>query len=286
MLKGVPLYVVATPIGNLDDLSPRAELTLREADVVACEDTRVTRKLLASRRIETPVERFDAHVERDGIERWLERVAGGAHVALVSDAGTPTISDPGRRLVAACLDRELPVHPIPGPSALATALSVSGFPGEPCLFLGFIARSGRARREALAMLRTVPATAVLYESATRLPGTLKELAARFPDRMAVVARELTKRHESLERGTLSDLVDRFSEAPKGEVVLLVSPPEAAVTPDADVDERIAELLRQGHSPRRVAEQVAAETGASRRHVYQRVLARRSDPQGVSPGSDE
>lgn len=269
----MPLFVVATPIGNLEDASPRALRFLREADVIACEDTRVTRKLLFAMSISTPLERFDAHVERTDLDRWVERVAAGETVALVSDAGTPSVSDPGRRLVAACRARGLEVSAIPGPSALVTAVSGSGLPAEPLLFLGFIARSGRARKDALDLIDRVPATVALFESGPRLPATLTELAGRWADRRAVVARELTKRHETWLEGTLSELATRIDAPPKGEIVLLLAPPESRPAEAADparVDRRIRELATQALSAKAIAAQVAEELGAPRRAVYQRV----------------
>ena len=236
----MPLFVVATPIGNLEDWSPRAARVLGEVDVIACEDTRVTRKLLAAHSIATPLERFDAHVERRDLEGWLGRLESGASIALVSDAGTPGLSDPGRRLVAACRARGIAVSPIPGPSALTAALSASGLPAEPLVYLGFIARSGRARRAALEPLDRLPATVALYESGPRLPRTLAELAERWGDRPAVVAREVTKKHETFLSGTLRELAERVREPPKGEIVLLIGPPVLTdAAPDAeDLDARV------------------------------------------------
>jgi 16S rRNA (cytidine1402-2'-O)-methyltransferase len=280
----MPLFVVATPIGNLEDWSPRAARVLGEVDVIACEDTRVTRKLLAGRGIATPLERFDAHVERRDLDAWLRRLEAGASVALVSDAGTPGLSDPGRRLVAACRDRGIPVSPIPGPSALTAALSASGLPAEPLVYLGFIPRSGRARREALAPLDRLPATVALYESGPRLPKTLAELAQRWGDRPAVVAREVTKRHETFLAGTLRALADRVREPPKGEIVLLIGPP--AAIDDApggeDLDARVRAAFRATPeaSAKAVAAEVARATGASKRDVYQRVL--RLKAEGLTP----
>lgn len=273
------LFVVATPIGNLEDLSPRARRVLAEVDVIACEDTRVTRKLLAAFGVSTPLERFDAHVERARVDAWVERIAAGTNVALVSDAGTPALSDPGRRLVAACRARDLEVVPIPGPSALTAALSASGLPAEPLLYLGFIARSGRARKETLDRCEDLPVTVALYESGPRLVRTLKELASRWPERPAVVARELTKRHETWLVGTLAELAERVDQAPKGELVVLIGPAEergADVDPDG-TDDRIRALLLGDESPRDIAARVARETGQPKRDVYQRVLALKGAP---------
>jgi len=252
--------------------------------VIACEDTRVTRRLLASLGLSTAVERFDAHVERAAVERWATRVAEGERVALVSDAGTPAVSDPGQRLVAACRARGLEVVPVPGPSALVAAVSASGLPAEPLLHLGFIARSGRARAEALDLIERTPATAVLFESGPRLPGTLGELAGRWPDREAVVARELTKRFESWTTGTLAHLAALHAAPPKGELVLLLAPPrpDATEATPADIDRRIAEVFGEPEpgAAKAVAARIAGELGVSKRDVYDRIS--RMKAEGLIP----
>lgn len=216
------LYVVATPIGNLGDMSSRAVDVLRSVDAIASEDTRRTRKLLAHFEIRTPLISYHEHNEARAARAIVERVRSGDSVALVSDAGTPLISDPGYRLVSLAANAGLDVFPVPGPCAAVAALSVSGLPVQPFHFVGFLARKRGARRKRLEELREFEGTLVLYESPHRVLATLADLREVLGDRRAVLARELTKLHEEIRRGTLSALADEAeARPPRGEIVLLV-----------------------------------------------------------------
>jgi 16S rRNA (cytidine1402-2'-O)-methyltransferase len=220
------LFVVATPIGNLGDLSPRAAAVLREAGLVAAEDTRRTLKLLNHLGISKPLVRCDGAMEERASIRVLKRLAAGESVALVSDAGTPTLSDPGARLVARVTGAGFRAVPLPGPSAIAAALSVAGFRAVPFAFLGFAPRKSGARARLFDSLSCLDQTTVLFESPFRIVRTLEELAVRMPDRRALVAREVSKLHEEYLRGTLSDLARGAAErTPKGEFTLVIAPPE-------------------------------------------------------------
>lgn len=269
------LYLVATPIGNLDDITVRALKILRAADLIACEDTRVTGKLLSLLGLSgpslTPYHEHNADKARPAL---LDRLRQGAVVALVSDAGTPLVSDPGYRLVRACLEEGLPVTSLPGPSAALTALQLSGLPCDRFLFAGFLPAKDGARRSALAELASVPATLVFYESPHRLPDSLAAMAAVLGPREAAVARELTKLYEEVRRGSLADLAAHYGAAggPKGEVVVVVGPPPAAARPsENEVDEQLRQALA-GMSPRDAAQVVAAATGLPKRDVYARAIA--------------
>jgi 16S rRNA (cytidine1402-2'-O)-methyltransferase len=216
------LYLVATPIGNLEDISLRALRVLREATVIAAEDTRHTRKLLARHRIPGRLVSLHEHNEPARAPALVTRLLAGDSVALVSDAGTPGLSDPGMALVRTAADAGVPVVPIPGPSAVLAALVVSGLPAEPVTFLGFLPSRGAERRRALASIRDLPHTLVLFEAPHRLRETLEDLLQALGDRRIAVARELTKVHEEVYRATLSETVRRFSaEAPRGEFTLVI-----------------------------------------------------------------
>ena len=233
------LYLVATPIGNLEDISLRALRILREAAVIAAEDTRHTRKLLTRHHIGGRLVSLHEHNERARTPALLRRLLSGDSVALVSDAGTPGISDPGTALVEAAADAGVPVVPIPGPSAVLAALAASGLPAEAVTFLGFLPERGAERRRALASIRGVPHTLVLFEAPHRLRETLEELLAALGERRIAVARELTKVHEEVYRATLSETVRRFSaEAPRGEFTLVIEGARGQV-PTADASERDA-----------------------------------------------
>ena len=273
------LYVVATPIGNLDDVSARALQVLEAVDVIACEDTRVTRKLLSAKGISTPTMAYHAHSGSDVQAKLLTRLEQGARLALVSDAGTPLISDPGAELVQATIDRGISVVPIPGPSALLAAVVGSGLPPQPLLFLGFLPRADRGRREILGPLRQAPYTLVIYEAPSRVVGTLHALARSLGDRPACVARELTKRYETFVRGRLSTLADRMqAEPPQGEVVIVVGPGTPEQT-NADADEIEATARRwlaEGQAPAEVARAIAGAFGMTKRQAYKVVVSLRRD----------
>lgn len=276
------LHIVATPIGNLEDVTLRALRVLAEADLVLAEDTRHTRILLDRHGIAARPLSLHSHNEAARIERVLAALSEGRSVALVSDAGTPLVSDPGERLVAAAIEAGHAVSPIPGASAVPAALSASGLPASPFTFLGFLPRKAGERRALLARLRGAPETLVFFESPRRLPATLAHLAEGLGDRPACVARELTKLHEELARGSLAELAARFADGARGEVTVVVAGAEAAderPLSEADLDARIREALASGESARDLAARLAGETGASRRRVYNRVLALRRHSAG-------
>jgi 16S rRNA (cytidine1402-2'-O)-methyltransferase len=274
----VALVLVGTPIGHLADLSPRGAEALRNAKLVACEDTRVTKKLLQAHGIETPTSAFHAHSSPAVLARLVERVLAGEDVALVSDAGMPTLSDPGRELVAAVRARGGAVTVVPGPSAPSAALAAAGLPTEPHLFLGFLPRQGKRRRQQIEWLAQLPVTGVLFESPRRLPKTLAELAERLGPRQAAVARELTKRFEEVVVAPLPELAIHFAEPPKGEIVLLVGPPAPQAGAEDDADDEavwIAEASRGlalGQAPSKLAKELAARSGRPRKAAYAWVMA--------------
>ncbi|MEO6432420.1 MAG: 16S rRNA (cytidine(1402)-2'-O)-methyltransferase [Sphingomicrobium sp.] len=265
------LHIVATPIGNLGDLSVRAVDVLSRADLILAEDTRVTGKLLHHIGTKTRMQRFDDHsgdVER---ERILAMLADRA-VALVSDAGTPLISDPGYKLVRAAREQGHAVHTVPGPCAVIAALTLAGLPTDRFLFAGFLPAKDKARGEAIAELAAVRASLVFYESGPRLGAALAALVMGLGGRNAAVAREITKLHEECVTGTLAELAVRYAEvAPKGEIVIVVGPPgEAAAASDADLDSALAEALAR-LSPSRAAAEVAECLGIPRKRAYARAL---------------
>jgi 16S rRNA (cytidine1402-2'-O)-methyltransferase len=265
------LLVVATPIGNLNDITLRAITALSEVAVIAAEDTRVTRKLLARHGIDTRLVSFREQNAARAIPELIEHLEQGRDVALVTDAGTPAISDPGQQLVEAAAERGFQVSPIPGPSALAAVLSVAGLDGDGARFAGFLPRAGRRRRERLDALAADPACTVLYEAPSRLGKTLAELAkACGDDRRAVVARELTKVHEEIARGTLAELAQRFAGQVKGEIAIAVAGTSAEDAEDLD-DARLLELVRQrvdaGLSAKDAAAALSRALGLPRKRVY-------------------
>jgi 16S rRNA (cytidine1402-2'-O)-methyltransferase len=262
------LSVCATPIGNLDDVTLRVLAELTEADVVLCEDTRHTRRLLDRHGIRARLLSYHEHNEAERTAALLPRLKAGERVALVSDAGMPGVSDPGARLVRAALDAGVQVTVLPGPSAVESALVASGLVGERYQFLGFLPRGERALAELWRELDRWPWPAVAFESPRRLPATLTSLARAAPDREVAVARELTKRHEEIVRGSTDQVAARFREPPKGEVTLVIG----AAGEDAGADEGeavtvVAELVAAGLPRRRAAELVARLTGLSRKALY-------------------
>ncbi len=272
--------LVSTPIGNLGDMTARGIAALRAADLVLCEDTRVTRRLLGAFGIVARLSALHEHNEERRIPAVLAALAAGRRMALVSDAGTPVLSDPGFRLVRAAAAAGLPVSAVPGPSAALMALTISGLPPSPFLFLGFPPPRGAARRAAFARLAGLEraglrATLVWHEAPHRLAATLADLVAVFGPREAAVARELTKRFEEVRRGTLPDLAARSRAEPaRGEITLVVGPAagEAAPLPAGELGQRLEALLAGGMSLKEAVATVAAETGAPRREVYARALA--------------
>jgi 16S rRNA (cytidine1402-2'-O)-methyltransferase len=270
------LYVVATPLGNLGDLSPRAAEVLRQAAVVAAEDTRRTRGLLSHLGASPTLLSFHAHSGERRVDTLLEILKDGRDLALVTDAGTPGVSDPGTDLVAAALEAGFVVVPIPGPSAVAAALSAAGLPADRYVFLGFIPRKGTERSRLLARAAAEEWSVVLFEAPTRLVALLQDLAAAAgPGRMALVARELTKLHEELRRGTLAELADYYSMTPpRGELTIVVEGTGApAAPPDrtADALEEATALLAEGLSRREVARRITETMGISRNDAYRLVM---------------
>jgi 16S rRNA (cytidine1402-2'-O)-methyltransferase len=266
------LVVCATPIGNLGDVTLRVLETLRAADVVEAEDTRVTRKLFARYEIATPLESYHAKNLERRTPEVVARIAAGKVVALVSDAGTPGVSDPGAHLVDACLAAGLTVEVLPGASAILTALVASGLPTHAFYFGGFLPRKPGERRRALEALSALDATLVFYESPRRTAAALASLAEVFPGRYAVVARELTKLHEEVARGDVAELSAAFAPRElKGEVVLLVGPPaRGAAKPLADADAvraAVEAAVTAGVSRKDAVRDVAARTGLPRNEVY-------------------
>ena len=268
------LYLVATPIGNAEDITLRALKGLRAADVIACEDTRVTAKLLARHGIERPLIAYHDHNAERVRPLLLARLKRGEVVALVSDAGTPLVSDPGFKLVQAAVAAGLPVTTLPGASAALAALVLSGLPSDRFLFAGFLPPKAVARRRAVAELEAVKATLVFFESGPRLAAALADMAAVLGPRPAAVARELTKLYEEVRRGSLAELAAHYAGAgpPRGEVTVVVAPPdtEAPTLSDAALDRQIADALG-AMSIRDASAAVAAATGKPRREVYARAL---------------
>ncbi|HEY6662276.1 MAG TPA: 16S rRNA (cytidine(1402)-2'-O)-methyltransferase [Sphingomicrobium sp.] len=275
MTEALPpgLYIVATPIGNLGDLSPRAADTLRRADRILAEDTRVTGKLLAHIGAKVPMTRYDDHTSESDRQAVVERL-GHEAVALVSDAGTPLISDPGYKLVRAARAAGHEVRTVPGPCAAIAALTVSGLPTNRFLFVGFLPAKIKARAEAIAEIGKIQATLVIYEGGPRLAETLLALAAGLGPRDAAVARELTKMHEECVAGTLPELAKRYAETvPKGEIVIVVGPPiEEEAVSDADLD-RLLDAALERLSPSRAAAEVAERLNIPRKRAYARALER-------------
>ena len=265
------LYVVATPIGNLGDLSPRAAETLRRASEILAEDTRVTGKLLAHVGTKTKMRRFDDHASERDRDAVVARL-GLEAIALVSDAGTPLISDPGYKLVRAARDAGHEVYTIPGPSAAIAALTLAALPTDRFLFLGFLPAKAKARADAIAEIANTRATLVLYESGPRLGDTLAEFVKQLGARDAAVARELTKLHEECVIGTLAELAERYANAPpKGEIVIVVGPPpEEAEASDEQLDKALRKALASS-SPSRAAAEVADALRLPRKRAYARAL---------------
>jgi 16S rRNA (cytidine1402-2'-O)-methyltransferase len=267
------LHIVATPIGNLGDLSPRAADTLRRANRILAEDTRVTAKLLAHIGAKVPMGRYDDHTP-DAERLAIVAQLGDQAIALVSDAGTPLISDPGYKLVRAARAAGHAVHTVPGPSAAIAALTLAGLPTDRFLFLGFLPGKAKARSDAITEVADVRATLVLYESGPRLGNSLAALAEHLGPRDAAIAREISKLHEECVTGTLPELAARYAGvAPKGEIVIVVGPPgQAAEAGDHELDAALDRALAQ-MSPSRAAAAVAQQLNVPRKRAYARALER-------------
>jgi 16S rRNA (cytidine1402-2'-O)-methyltransferase len=268
------LHLVATPIGNLRDITLHALDVLRGAALIACEDTRVTANLLRAYGIRTPTTPYHEHNAEAARPRLLARLRDGDVVALVSDAGTPLVSDPGYKLVRACIDEGIHVTASPGASAVLTALTLSGLPPDRFLFAGFLPPKSAARRRVLGELAEIPASLVFYESGPRLADALDDLASVLGDRPAVVARELTKKFEEVRRGTLASLAAEYARggAPRGEIAIVVAPFDRthAAPDEAAIDKALKRELAT-HGTREAASRVAADTGLPRRALYARAL---------------
>jgi len=264
------LYIVATPIGNLGDITMRAAQVLRDVAVVACEDTRVTGKLLNHLGVKHKLVRYDDHAS-DETRDYILQLAAEQPVALVSDAGTPLISDPGYRLVRAARDRGIPLTSLPGPSAVIVGLTLSGLPSDRFLFAGFLPVKDKARRDVLAELAGTPATLVFYETSPRLEDSLTAIDEVLPGREVAVGRELTKRFEECRTGSPSELISHYAaHPPKGEIVLMIAPPLPVDRADVDVDALLTAALID-HKASQAAAQVAKATGLDRKLLYARAM---------------
>ncbi len=278
MARGV-VYLVATPVGNLEDITLRALRILREADLIACEDTRHTGRLLRHFGIDKPLISCHEHNEAARSTEIAARAAEGASVAIVSDAGTPGIADPGFRVVSAALEQEVPVVPVPGPNAAIAALSASGLPTHRFVFLGFLPPKKSKRREALGAMRGANATTILYEAPHRILNTLEDLKEVLGDRRIAVGRELTKLHEEFLRGTVGSVLEELAgrAALKGEFVVIVGPDESGPTPAEDsLPSRVTELEREGKPRMDAIKQAAREHGIAKREAYARIERAKSE----------
>ena len=277
------LYLVATPIGNLEDVTRRALRVLGEADVVACEDTRRTRALLEHFGIRARTVSYHEHNERERAEELARSIEEGRTVALVSDAGTPGVNDPGYRVVRACVERGLSVVPVPGPTAFVAALTASGLPTDEFYFGGFLPARSHARREKLAAVKGLRATLVFYETPHRLAHALADALEVLGEREAVVARELTKMHEEIVRGRLSELAARFAPegAARGELVLVVDREviDEGVAEETQATSSVADLVaafeREGLDPRAALKRAARQLGLTRDEAYRRLTSERA-----------
>jgi 16S rRNA (cytidine1402-2'-O)-methyltransferase len=267
------LWLVGTPIGNLGDLSPRARDVLGSVDVVACEDTRRTGRLLAELRLKKPMRSFFAGNERERVDELVDRLRGGASVALVTDGGMPAISDPGYLLVSACVDADVEVRVVPGPSAAIAALVVSGLPTDRFAFEGFLPRKPGERMRRLESLRHDPRTLVIFESPLRVQALLRDVLVGLGDRRIALSRELTKLHEGVVRGHVSEVLSRIGEAPlKGEVVVVIEGERTHEAPDLEACAAEArELVASGVRSRDAARAVADRHGVGANDVYRAML---------------
>ena len=277
------LYIIATPIGNLEDITHRAVRVLGEVNVIACEDTRRTRVLLNHFGISTKTVSYHEHNERERAEQLCKLLEAGQSVAIVSDAGTPLISDPGFRIVKAAIERGIQIVSVPGPAAFVAALVASGLPCDQFLFAGFLPARKQARRARLEELRAAPVTLVFYEAPHRIAATLRDARDVLGDRKAVVARELTKIHEEIARGSLIELTNRFSSegSARGEMVLIISgqPTVGAKEVPANSSEaivtRVRSLEKEGLDPKAALKKAAREFGLKRAEAYRLLVAQKN-----------
>ena len=271
------LFIVATPIGNLEDITLRALRVLKEADLIACEDTRHTRKLLSHYQIRKPTISYHEHNELERSAELVKKLEAGMNIAVVSDGGTPLVSDPGFRIVREAIDRRIPVVPIPGPSAVIAAVSASALPSGEFTFFGFLPARRAARRARLAELAEIKTTLVFYEAPHRIRDTLADAHQVLGDRECVVARELTKLHEEFVRGRLSHL--DLPEIARGEIVLLIGPPDKSRQPDDErapsINEEIERLKNaEGLDQKDALKRIARERGIGKSEAYRLMLAER------------
>lgn len=278
------MYLVGTPIGNLEDITLRALRILRESDLIACEDTRHTQKLLSHYNIAKTLVSYHEHNEMTRSPELLIQLEQGAKIALVSDAGMPLVSDPGHRLVALCARHKIPVVPIPGPSALLAALAAAALPNDEFLFVGFLPQRSAERRRTLERLRIEERTMIFYEAPHRIAESVADAQEILGDRPACIAREVTKLHEEFLRGKLSQLAESLAERPaRGEITLVIGPPEhAAIAGQADstqtLSDRVDELIRQAKLDRKDALKLAAkERGLTRRAAYDQLVESKGKP---------
>jgi len=276
------LYLVATPIGNLEDITARALRVLSEVDLIACEDTRHTRKLLTHFRIQTKTISYHEHNERERATKLCALIASGTNIALVSDAGTPAISDPGYRLVRAAIEHNIRVVPVPGPTAFVAALIASGLPTDEFFFGGFLPSRTSARRARLAILRPLPVTLIFYEAPHRIAQTLTDAREILGEREACVTRELTKLHEEIARGRLSDLAAHFGneQSARGEMVLVIdrrviADDTTAHEPTPSIATLVAALEAEGLDSRAALKRAARAVGLTRAEAYRRLVAERA-----------
>jgi 16S rRNA (cytidine1402-2'-O)-methyltransferase len=271
------LYLVATPIGNLSDITHRALQVLRDVDLIACEDTRHTHKLLSHYGITTKTVSYHEHNEQQRAEQLIDQLKQGSNIAVVSDAGTPAVSDPGFRLVRAAIENEVAVVPVPGPSALISALVAAGLPTDEFFFAGFLPARTNARRARLSELQSVPGTLIFYEAPHRLAATLKDAYEILGERDAVVARELTKVHEEIRRGRLSELSEHYErEEPRGEIVVLIDRNViSAAKPQSSIAALVDQFEQDGLDQRAALKKAARELGISRAEAYRKLISERN-----------
>jgi 16S rRNA (cytidine1402-2'-O)-methyltransferase len=269
------LYVVATPIGNLEDITLRALRILREVDRIACEDTRQTRKLLDRHGIQKPLVSYHDHNEQSRADELLGEIEAGKNIALVSDAGTPLIADPGYRIVQQARERGIAVSPIPGPSALISALSVSGLPTDLFFFGGFLPAKKSQRRKTLEEMKNYPATLVFYEAPHRIVEALNDIAEILGPRQVTLARELTKIYEEFLTGEASQVRMKLAERPsmKGEITLMIAKGEAPAADPMPIEAAFDKLLQAGVPRMQAIKTVARDRGLSKREVYQKLNQR-------------
>jgi 16S rRNA (cytidine1402-2'-O)-methyltransferase len=270
------LYLVATPIGNLSDITHRALEVLRDVDLIACEDTRHTQKLLNHYGINTRTISYHEHNEQQRAVQLIDQLKQGSDIAVVSDAGTPAVSDPGFRLVRAAIENEVPVVPVPGPSALISALVAGGLPTHEFFFAGFLPPRSNARRARLSELQSVPGTLIFYEAPHRLAATLKDAYEILGERDAVVARELTKVHEEIRRGRLSELSEYYeAEEARGEIVVLIDHNViSAAKPQSNIAALVDQFEQEGMDQRAALKKAARELGLSRAEAYRKLVSER------------